>query len=264
MRERYLGSAGASLRRTMSAARLGLAPLPPVGRFRSASDRARTRLGAFDECSLQRSASATIITRSGRRSSTWMIGPTAALRLITLYGFAVFCVVPLVWLLLAPTKDDAQLTGDAARRSDRSSACAGLAAPRRLQRRRDLPLDGELGSSTRSCRWSSRWPSRCWPPTRSRRCDSRAQADPHDDAARDGPAGDRAGAAAVPRAERLRPDQHRSVGRSCRRRSSRSASTSPSSTSPPRCPTSSWRPPASTDARRSASSGGSRCRWRSR
>lgn len=37
-----------------------------------------------------------------RRNGKWGIG--SALRFVTLYGFAIFCVVPLVWLLLAPTK----------------------------------------------------------------------------------------------------------------------------------------------------------------
>jgi multiple sugar transport system permease protein len=35
--------------------------------------------------------------------------PTTALRLVILFGFAVFCVVPLIWLVLAPTKTDQQL-----------------------------------------------------------------------------------------------------------------------------------------------------------
>lgn len=33
----------------------------------------------------------------------------AVLRWLLLYGFAIFCVVPLIWLVLAPTKDDSQL-----------------------------------------------------------------------------------------------------------------------------------------------------------
>ena len=33
----------------------------------------------------------------------------AVVRWLVLYGFAIFCVVPLVWLVLAPTKDNAQL-----------------------------------------------------------------------------------------------------------------------------------------------------------
>ena len=37
--------------------------------------------------------------------------PTAAVRWIILGAYALFCVVPLVWLLLAPTKTDAQLLG---------------------------------------------------------------------------------------------------------------------------------------------------------
>ena len=35
-----------------------------------------------------------------------------ALRLVVLFGFAVFCVVPLIWLVLAPTKTDRQLLDD--------------------------------------------------------------------------------------------------------------------------------------------------------
>ena len=34
--------------------------------------------------------------------------PLSVLRLVIMFGFAIFCVVPLVWLLLAPTKTDAQ------------------------------------------------------------------------------------------------------------------------------------------------------------
>lgn len=37
------------------------------------------------------------------------ITPLGALRLLILTGFAVFCAVPLIWLLLAPTKNDNQL-----------------------------------------------------------------------------------------------------------------------------------------------------------
>jgi len=44
-------------------------------------------------------------TRRRRRSPS----PTTALRLVILFGFAVFCVVPLIWLVLAPTKTDQQL-----------------------------------------------------------------------------------------------------------------------------------------------------------
>ena len=46
---------------------------------------------------------------SPRRRRRPRLRPGSALRLITLYGFAVFCLVPLLWLLLAPSKDNAQL-----------------------------------------------------------------------------------------------------------------------------------------------------------
>lgn len=36
----------------------------------------------------------------------------AALRATILFGFAVFCVIPLIWLILAPSKTDAQLQDD--------------------------------------------------------------------------------------------------------------------------------------------------------
>jgi multiple sugar transport system permease protein len=35
--------------------------------------------------------------------------PGGAIRLVILWGFALFCLIPLVWLLLAPSKDDAGL-----------------------------------------------------------------------------------------------------------------------------------------------------------
>lgn len=38
--------------------------------------------------------------------------PLSALRSLVLFGFAVFCAVPLVWLVLAPTKSDDQLLND--------------------------------------------------------------------------------------------------------------------------------------------------------
>lgn len=49
------------------------------------------------------------VRAAGRPRARNRIRGGAALRLVTLWGFAVFCVVPLVWLLLAPSKDDAQL-----------------------------------------------------------------------------------------------------------------------------------------------------------
>lgn len=39
-------------------------------------------------------------------------GPLGALRLVILWGFALFCVVPILWLFLAPTKTNAQLRDD--------------------------------------------------------------------------------------------------------------------------------------------------------
>ena len=38
------------------------------------------------------------------------VSAAGILRLLLLFGFAVFCLVPLVWLLFAPTKTNAQLT----------------------------------------------------------------------------------------------------------------------------------------------------------
>lgn len=45
-------------------------------------------------------------TRKARMS------PGIALRSLILFGFAVFCVIPLLWLVLAPTKTDQQLRSD--------------------------------------------------------------------------------------------------------------------------------------------------------
>jgi multiple sugar transport system permease protein len=55
----------------------------------------------------RRTALAPAERRSPRRRLRFR--PLALLRLITLYGFAVFCVIPLVWLVLAPSKDNDQL-----------------------------------------------------------------------------------------------------------------------------------------------------------
>jgi multiple sugar transport system permease protein len=54
------------------------------------------------------------VTPAGRRRrparrSKLRISPLAGLRLVILFGFAVFCVIPLIWLVLAPTNTDAQL-----------------------------------------------------------------------------------------------------------------------------------------------------------
>lgn len=51
---------------------------------------------------------------SGRQRSTVQrprirISPLSALRVLVLFGFAMFCLVPLIWLLLAPTNTDQQL-----------------------------------------------------------------------------------------------------------------------------------------------------------
>jgi multiple sugar transport system permease protein len=40
------------------------------------------------------------------------VSPGMALRAVVMFGFAVFCVVPLLWLLLAPTKTDKQIQED--------------------------------------------------------------------------------------------------------------------------------------------------------
>lgn len=50
--------------------------------------------------------------RSARRSHR-SVSPLALLRLFVLFGFAFFCLVPLVWLVLAPSKTDNQLTNNA-------------------------------------------------------------------------------------------------------------------------------------------------------
>lgn len=47
--------------------------------------------------------------RSARPVRRRRPSPLGALRLVVLFGFAVFCIVPLVWLLLAPTNTDAEL-----------------------------------------------------------------------------------------------------------------------------------------------------------
>lgn len=39
-------------------------------------------------------------------------GPLRIVRLLVIYGFALFCAIPLLWLILAPTKTDGQITGD--------------------------------------------------------------------------------------------------------------------------------------------------------
>lgn len=43
------------------------------------------------------------------RRSRIRISPLSALRVLVLFGFAMFCLVPLIWLLLAPTNTDQQL-----------------------------------------------------------------------------------------------------------------------------------------------------------
>jgi len=44
-----------------------------------------------------------------RRPARPPVTPLGVLRLLVLFGFAVFCAVPLIWLVLAPTKSDSQL-----------------------------------------------------------------------------------------------------------------------------------------------------------
>jgi len=51
--------------------------------------------------------------RGHSRVSRRQVSPLALLRLLTMFGFAFFCLVPLIWLLLAPSKDDDQLTNGA-------------------------------------------------------------------------------------------------------------------------------------------------------
>jgi multiple sugar transport system permease protein len=45
--------------------------------------------------------------RPRRRPTLWT--PGRVVRAVVLWGFAVYCVIPLVWLLFAPTKSDAEL-----------------------------------------------------------------------------------------------------------------------------------------------------------
>ncbi|MCZ9880966.1 carbohydrate ABC transporter permease [Arthrobacter sp. B2a2-09] len=40
------------------------------------------------------------------------LAPLSILRLLILFGFGIFCLVPLIWLLLTPTKTDAAILGD--------------------------------------------------------------------------------------------------------------------------------------------------------
>jgi multiple sugar transport system permease protein len=51
--------------------------------------------------------------RAGRRRTRPKLSPLGLLRLLILFGFAVFCLVPLIWLLLAPTKTDSQFINGA-------------------------------------------------------------------------------------------------------------------------------------------------------
>lgn len=44
------------------------------------------------------------------RRRTMRMSPAGVLRLLLLLGFAVFCLVPLIWLLLAPTKTNAEMS----------------------------------------------------------------------------------------------------------------------------------------------------------
>ncbi|GAA4342184.1 carbohydrate ABC transporter permease [Microbacterium rhizosphaerae] len=47
--------------------------------------------------------------RSRRRRKRTRISAAGVVRLLLLFGFAVFCLVPLVWLLFAPTKTNAEM-----------------------------------------------------------------------------------------------------------------------------------------------------------
>lgn len=51
----------------------------------------------------------TLATAGQRHRKRSLGGGYSVLRLLILFGFAAFCVVPLLWLLLAPTNTDAQL-----------------------------------------------------------------------------------------------------------------------------------------------------------
>ncbi len=48
-------------------------------------------------------------TRSRSRRRRKVFSPLSALRLLVLFGFAIFCLIPLIWLVLAPSKTDDQL-----------------------------------------------------------------------------------------------------------------------------------------------------------
>lgn len=64
----------------------------------------------LDSVAVVDNAHETVLThdRSRPRRRRVRFGPTSVLRLVTLYGFAVFCLVPLIWLVVAPSKDSAE------------------------------------------------------------------------------------------------------------------------------------------------------------
>lgn len=55
-------------------------------------------------------AAPTATARPRRKNPATSAGPLRALRLLVIYGFALFCLIPLLWLVLAPTKSDSQIT----------------------------------------------------------------------------------------------------------------------------------------------------------
>src|SRR4051794_28299753 len=55
------------------------------------------------------SATPAPVTTRAKRRNRIRLRPGAALRWVILWGFAVFCIVPLLWLVLAPSKGDAAL-----------------------------------------------------------------------------------------------------------------------------------------------------------
>ena len=139
-----------------------------------------------------------------------------------------------------------------------------MAAPGRVQRPHLPHLDRQLAALRRECdrdRPGHRDPGRLWAGVR-QLPGSQAGADA--DAGRDDHACSRARAADLPRAQRVAPDRQRRCRSSCRSRSSRSASTWPTSTTRPRSPATCSTRRASTAAANGRPSATSRCRWPSR
>src|SRR5207302_2758329 len=78
----------------------------PRSRFQLLPDRSRPVTAVVTRA--KHAAALTPTPRTSRKRRR-RVSPLNALRLLVLFGFAVFCIVPLIWLLLAPTKNDNQL-----------------------------------------------------------------------------------------------------------------------------------------------------------